>query len=561
MRRFRGDLLVAGALALTLRLIYLFRATHNPLFTHPALDPRANGTQFYGHFLTGVSSIFGRDLFVPRLLQVLMGTGTAMLLGATASRLWGRRAGMFAAIVAALYGPLIYFEGELVSVSLEIFLTTVSVYFTVRAGLDRSTRPLLFAGLALSASAVARPTVLPFALVVIAWLLGLRIGARRIGLYAAAVAFLPLLVAARNGLAGKEYVPIAGPAAASSYEAPARIASQGVGRTLRPSEGRAVALYARRLALAWNRRELPSDQDQQFFAPLNSWLFRGPWLLGFWFLAPIAFVTALLERRTAALFGGYLLCTTLVVAAFLVCDRSRLPLVVGMIPFAGAGLDRFATALGEAAAMGRGKPAAVLAGIARSRGRTLVALGLATVAVSAPFPSLQDTESGMSWFSLARAHEAAGDLNLAGAAYQQAELDGMCTADFYNVWASFEMKRRLGIQAGQHLLRAVTLDPSHGPAHENLAEIYTDRGDWEFAAQEYAVAAELIPDRAAELYTSAGALYARIGRVDTAMEMFGRALANRPGFAPAEERLAQLRAGRRDEAEMPKPKVWSLVPH
>ena len=561
---FRGELLVAGALALVLRLIYLSGATHNPLFTHLELDPRLNDTlgwgiarglnpepgpffraPLYGYFLAGAYSIFGHNLFYPRLLQALMGTGTAILLGATASRLWGRRAGTFAAVVAALYGPLIYFEGELVSVSLEVFLTAASIYFTVCAGWDRSRRPLVLAGLALSASAVARPTVLPFALVAIAWLLSRRLPPRRVAAYAVAVAFLPLLVTSWNGLVGKDWVSAA---SQGGIERPARIASQ------------AAAPFARRLALTWNRRELPGDQDQQFFAPFNSWLFRRPWLLGFWFLAPIAFVTAYTERRTAALLGGYLVCATLVAAAFFVCDRFRLPLVVAMIPLAGAGIDRFATAFGKAAMRGRGWPAATLANVACSHGRTLVAIGLATVFVTAPFPSLQRTESGTSWFRLARAHEAAGELNLAGAAYQAAELEGMRSADFYNNWGLFEMKRRLGIHAQQHLLKAVMLDPKHGPAHENLAELYTDRDEWGLAAQEYAAAAELIPERAAELYTNAGALYARIDREDTAVEMYEKALANRPGFTPAEERLMQLRAGTWGEAEMPKPKTWSLTP-
>lgn len=479
-----------------------------------------------------------------------MGAGTAMLLGATASRLWGPRAGMLAAVVAALYGPLIYFDGELVSASLEVFLTAVSIYFTVRAGLDRSKRALVLAGLALSASSSVRPVALPFALVALAWFVGLRIGARRIALYAGAVALLPLLLAARSGLAGRDSISAAAPRPAASYEAPA----------LGHAPGEAATLYARNLALLWNRREIPGDQDQKFFAPLNSWLFRSPWLLGFWFLAPIALVTAFTERRTAMLLAGYLLCTTLVAAAFSVSDRFRLPLVVGIIPLAGAGIGRFAAILGKAMARGGGAPAAGLARVVRSHGRTLVALVLATVAVSAPFRSLQRAESGIGWFRLARAHESAGELSLAGAAYQKAELEGMGTADFYNAWGAFEMKRRVAIPAGQHFLKAVALDPNHGPAHENLAELYTDRGDWRFAAQEYAVAAELIPGRAAELYTSAGALYARIGQTDTAVEMFERALANRPGYAPAEERLTQLRAGEGGEPKIPKPKIWSLAP-
>ena len=101
------------------------------------------------------------------------------------------------------------------------------------------------------------------------------------------------------------YVPGIGSGLTSTHEAPARAASQEAGRPLRPSEvsahwfrkglafwrerpGDALALYARKVGLVWNRRELPNTLDQEFFGPLHSWLFRLPILPGFALVAPIA---------------------------------------------------------------------------------------------------------------------------------------------------------------------------------------------------------------------------------------------------------------------------------
>jgi len=549
------------------------------------------------YFLASVYSILGHDLIAARVAQALLGAMTAALLGAIAMTLWGRRTGILAALLAALYGPLIYFCGELVSVTLEVALVAGSLLLTLRAAGSDGARPggergrggahgaAAGAGLLLAAAAVTRPTVLPFALAAAVWLYSRSVGRAAVGIYLAAALSLPLAATVRNGvLAGDRvfiasqgginfyignnpssdgstpYVPGAGSGIAATHEEPARIASAAAGRALRPSEvsahwyrrgaefwvrtpGRAIALFVKKVALVWNRRELPNNQDQQFFAPFHSWLFRVPWLPSFALLAPIALVAAWTERRRAGLLAAFLALTTAVTAAFFVCDRFRLPLVAALIPFAAAGAVR---CYEQVAALARGGswPRAVARTVAAHR-PTAVLLAAAAAFVLLPFPRLQATETGLSWFRLARAYQASGQDRRAAQAYGDAEKAGLATPEFYNNFGLLALRQRAPVPAEARFRRALMIDPRHGPAHANLAELYMRGEQWHFAAAEYAAAAALIPDRAAELYTNAGMLYANIERGADARAMYEKALRARPGFAPAAAGLARLAGSER----------------
>ncbi len=609
-----GHALWIAGLAAAVRVVYLLGAGHNPLFRHPQLDAAINdqlgwgiasgsgpgaGPYFrppgYPYFIAAVYTLFGHAFGAVRLVQALLGVGTALLVGAAAREVGGRRAGLIAGVLAALYGPFVYFDAELVSASLEVFLVAASVWLALVAARRPGAWLVVAAGLALGAAVVTRPTYLPVALVGGAWLAaagGARAGgkaaaaaiARHLSLYAAAVLLLPVAATVRNGVSSGDwvfvasqgginfyignnpqadgitpYVPGQGTGITSTYEAPARLASQAAGRTLRPSEvssywfgrgfeiwrhdpARALMLTAKKIALVWNRRELPNNQDSKFFGPYNSWLFRVPGLPAFSWIAPIGLVALWRERRRAWLLLGFLAVVTLAVAAFFVCDRFRLPLAIALVAGAGLGLDRF---LEVAADASRGGRAGFLAGAlsaARARPRTVAALVILGAAVVLPFPRLQKTESGMSWFRLATALQQDGDVLATEQAYARAEKEGFGTAEFYNNWGLFEMRSRQSFRAEQHLRRALEINPSMGPARGNLGELYARREKWEAAAQEFSIAAPLIPEKTAELYTNAGGLYAGIGKRELAREMYRRALAARPGFAQALAGLARLDA-------------------
>ena len=581
-------LVAIAFLALVLRLVFVAGASRNPVETHLELDPAvhdaaawaiASGQDpepgpyyhapLYTRALALVYSVAGHKPAAARAAQAVLGALTVLLIGWIAARLWGPRTGWIAAALAATYPPLVFFNGQLVSATLEVTLTALSLLLTLQAG-DRRSSPwvVVAAGFALSLSAITRPTVLPFELIAAAWLAVRGVGRRSIALYLAAVLSLPTAVTARNAIVGKDPVfiasqgginfyignhagadgttpdvPGAGSGIVATHDAPARLASAAVGRPLKPSEVSsywfqrgmefwvkkpfaAIRLYVKKVLLMWNRRELPNLVDQQFFLPMYSWIYRVPIWPGFAILAPIALAVAWRERGRAALLLLYLATTTVVTAAFFVCDRFRLPLALGVIPLAAAGIDSLVSAAEEARS--RGASAPVHPG-------TVAMFLVAFALVWAPFPRLQRTQTGMSWYRMARAEAASGNLAAARNSYKKAELAGFNRAEFWNEYGVFRMQNNDPMGAESLFRRALQLNSRFGPAHANLAELYYRRETYEAAAGEYAIAASLIPERAAELWVNAGTVYEGLGQKDRALDCYQKALAAKPGFEAAME--------------------------
>jgi tetratricopeptide (TPR) repeat protein len=144
------------------------------------------------------------------------------------------------------------------------------------------------------------------------------------------------------------------------------------------------------------------------------------------------------------------------------------------------------------------------------------------------------------WFARAQSNESQGIKAEAARDYKRAEEAGLSTPEFYTRWAVFEMNTLRGFAAEAHFIRALELDSHYGPARVNLAELYRRRGWDAQAAQQYALAAGLLPDSTARLYAIAGGLYEKLGNHQRAVDMYDSALSARPGYLPALEGLLRL---------------------
>jgi len=102
------------------------------------------------------------------LLQHGLGIGTVVLIGIAAWSIFGPRAALAAGLLAATYRPFLLREELLVSEPLVVFLGALGVVLTLRAGSSGKRSSALWAGLALGAGLLARPTLLPVA--ALAWL-------------------------------------------------------------------------------------------------------------------------------------------------------------------------------------------------------------------------------------------------------------------------------------------------------------------------------------------------------------------------------------------------------
>ena len=234
----RQQLLLAtvALLALALRLLYLWgQARNNPLYDALFMDPLQHHewaqqiaagkgmgeapffrAPLYYYCLGALYALFSVDTSLGRLFGCALGALAAYLAGRLGNELGGFRTGLLAALLTACYWPLIYFDAELLSVSLENALNLGMLVALLAAGRRDDLRLYALGGLLFGLSAITRPTVLVLAPALAIWPAISMQPARRwrralgaaalIGLGATA-AILP--VTARNALVGGEPVLIA----------------------------------------------------------------------------------------------------------------------------------------------------------------------------------------------------------------------------------------------------------------------------------------------------------------------------------------------------------------
>ncbi|MFH1314004.1 MAG: tetratricopeptide repeat protein [Candidatus Eisenbacteria bacterium] len=149
--------------AFVVRLVFLLQIRNLPFYYNPILDSDffhgwAGFKQqagwldasapfrepFYTYVLGLIYSVFRESQTIARLVQCLMGAFTALLIYATARRIYGLTAAVSAGVIFALYGPALFFSSEINETTLAVFLLAVSAYLLVKAA---STKPFINTGL------------------------------------------------------------------------------------------------------------------------------------------------------------------------------------------------------------------------------------------------------------------------------------------------------------------------------------------------------------------------------------------------------------------------------
>ena len=236
--------MVAGTVAAIVRLLYVLDLRTSVAFDQPLMDAFvhdgwARGTirlffedvpyfraPLYPWFLEFLYAVNDGYLW-PRLVQVLLGVLTVSLVADLGRRLAGPVAGLAAGLLLALCWPVIFFTGELLSVTLFCALIVGALWLLVVAGAsDR--RSLAVAAVALLGIAtMARPIALVFlpALVWLALRVWPRSGAPMLGAWRwrgavilVIVALLPgLALTVRNKVVGNDWVFLASQGAVSFF--------------------------------------------------------------------------------------------------------------------------------------------------------------------------------------------------------------------------------------------------------------------------------------------------------------------------------------------------------
>jgi len=181
-------LLVFG-LALAVRLLYLADVSGSPTFGAPIIDSNyydcsANELvrsgrftdQFffqpflYPLFLAGVYLLSNSSMIWAKVVQALIGAAACALTYLLGERILDRKAALLAGLFAALYGPLIFFGGELLGTVLEAFCFVALLFLVLRAEKEGKAAFFLLLGAAMGLSILTRPTFLPACLALLLWL-------------------------------------------------------------------------------------------------------------------------------------------------------------------------------------------------------------------------------------------------------------------------------------------------------------------------------------------------------------------------------------------------------
>lgn len=557
----RPLLLAILALALVLRLAHLWAVRGQPFFSSLVMDSQeydrwaqgiaagdwlGSGVFFqaplYPYLLATVYALLGHRLALVYLLQIVLAVAGCWALYRAGREMGGGGTGLGAALLAAVYGPFLFYDVQLLKESLAVTVTAFLLWALAAARRRPGLKVWLGAGLLLGVLALLRENallVLPF-LLPIAWHLedrwtGL---ARRGGAMVAGLVLALLPVALRNGLVGGDFLPTTSQGGVNFYignhagadgtyqpivpgkqipelerKEPARVAEQSLGRPLSAGEvsrywlgqglawarqhpGDFLRLQLHKLRLFWSWYELPDAVDYYYAKTLSPPL-RLP-LLEFGGAVILALAGLFLARRRlgdfapALLFAlGWMVSTVI----FFLFSRYRLPAVPALLAVGGV-------ALGEIPAVWR-----------RSRRE---GIGLITVCLAAfLLPRLIGFEPRMDLVH-------------------------------YNLGRLYEEQGRLAEAQGEYQA-AFVLNPKDFLACLNLGNLAARRRDWPTALRFYERAETLEP-RSDDVQSNLGGAWLAAGDFGKAEEHLDRALALNPRNLPALQNKTLLLARRGDLA-------------
>jgi Flp pilus assembly protein TadD/4-amino-4-deoxy-L-arabinose transferase-like glycosyltransferase len=350
----------------------------------------------YIYFLAAVLAVSGA-LTAARLVQIVLGTAAVAFVFVAADAWFGRRAAWCAAALAALAGPLTFYEVTILQTSLDGVLTAGALAALAVALVRQRPRWAVAAGACLGLQMLNRPNV---ALAAAALVVGLFVVRRlRLALLVAAgiagalapvtlrnvvVAHQWSITSSQGGLnfyignSGQatgtyEAVPGVTPNIAGQAAETRRVAEQATGHPLSDAQvsnyffglglgwmaahpGAAARLFLHKVNAVFNAQAAYLNVSYPFYehdaGTILPVLFAGPWLL-----VPIGLVGLAWPLATRSAFAGapeptggarradYLVWASFVpayalsVALFFVADRYRLPLLIPLCVGGGAFLD------------------------------------------------------------------------------------------------------------------------------------------------------------------------------------------------------------------------------
>ena len=176
-------------IAFVLRLSYLVQIQSIPLFYHLAGDGRtydewaqriASGdwlgkgvfyqAPLYPYFLGVLQLVVGHNLWLIRLIQIILGSLSCALIYLVGRKLFSQAAGIAAGLILACYAPAIFFDALIEKSILDLFLLSLLLFLLIGTMKRRHWTQWLAAGATLGLFGLSRENALILTAVIPLWL-------------------------------------------------------------------------------------------------------------------------------------------------------------------------------------------------------------------------------------------------------------------------------------------------------------------------------------------------------------------------------------------------------
>ena len=603
--------IVLFVIAAIVRLVYLLQFSDTVLFSSHIMDMKyhydwakavASGQPFvegpffraplYPMIMGALYYVFGAGNWVVPIFQLLLGSLSVSLIYMIGARAFSNFTGVLAGLFAAFYGPLIFFGGQLLIPTTIIFFDLLALYFLIFAFDSGEWAHYAIAGLCLGLSAIARPTILLFAFVLVLWLVWRRLRSRtgtsigNILLFILAIIIPIAPVTWYNYAQSGEFTLIGTYSGLNAYvgnneladgvsarlpgarrdwwgmmEDARLIAEKDVGHELSPAEQsdywmrrtaddilahplHFVSLLGRKALLLAGGLELSNNFDLYFFAH-QTWLMKLlmprdpiglPWGVAFPVaLCGIVFVTGWNRPRWLLLL--FFITYAISVVLFFVTARYRLPLVPILLLFAAYTVD---TLLGRRA---RIKMMRWIIGV--------VVLVVALAISNIDFLGMGKRDDAQAYYTLANIYGDAGNTAMQERYYQRAiAKDSTLTEAYNNLGLLLASRGNL-----DHALEVLSegLDRNRGnvPLQYNTGYVAMKAGRLDLAKLMFQAILEKIPDHL-QAANNLGLTFMELGQYDSARFVYQQALTHDSSYAVGWYGLGQanLLDNRPSEARM-----------
>jgi len=177
-------------IAFCVRFINLETVKNNPYFDYPIMDENyhdvwaqeiAEGNVFvnvpfyrapaYPYFLGFIYSIFGHGYYIPRLIGIIIGSLSCVLIYLVGKELFKPNIGILAALLACFYSMFLYFDSMLLTTNLEVFFCLFGILWLLFWLKTKKNLHLVLFGILWGLASITRPNFLIFVPIFVFYLL------------------------------------------------------------------------------------------------------------------------------------------------------------------------------------------------------------------------------------------------------------------------------------------------------------------------------------------------------------------------------------------------------